>query len=387
MFKKGSYIYYALGNGMFYFSWAMFSCIISVYLAGINCSATEISLITSAAALFAVVTQPVTGFLADKFRSPKLIAIIAGALTIVSGLLFAYTRSFFFLFLLNGFTQGFLNGITALSDRLATASPYPFGSIRVWGSILYAVAAQVSGIVYDYISPLANYYIFAVGLLIMLFSFYMMNDAKPLVTGKVVKVTTKEVIQHLWHNKPFKIFMLIYILFQGPSSAQMVYLPLMIKGLGGTTTIVGTTLLFSTLSEIPAVLFSDRYMKKISYKSLMIFACILSIIRFVWYSTCPSPYMIMSVFFFQGLTTIVFILVAVRIILDLVDEQYVNSAYGISSMLARGLSALIFQIIGGQILDAIPGTGGFTVLYLLFASSITVALILCFKFKFKKNNE
>lgn len=387
MFKKGSYIYYALGNGMFYFSWAMFSCIISVYLAGINCSATEISFITSAAALFAVVTQPVTGFLADKFRSPKLVAIIAGALTIVFGVLFAYTRSFFFLFLLNGFTQGCLNGITALTDRLATASPYPFGSIRVWGSILYAVAAQVSGVVYDYISPLANYYIFAVGLLIMLFSFYMMNDAKPLVTGKVAKVTTKEVIKHLWHNKPFKIFMLIYILFQGPSSAQMVYLPLMIKGLGGTTTIVGTTLLFSTLSEIPAVLFSDRYMKKVSYKSLMIFACVLSIIRFVWYSTCPSPYMIMSVFFFQGLTTIVFILVAVRIILDLVDEQYVNSAYGISSMLAKGFSALLFQIVGGQILDAIPGTSGFTVLYLLFASSITVALILCFKFKFKKNIE
>lgn len=63
MFKKGSYIYYALGNGMFYFSWAMFSCIISVYLAGINCSATEISLITSAAALFAMATQPITGFL------------------------------------------------------------------------------------------------------------------------------------------------------------------------------------------------------------------------------------------------------------------------------------------------------------------------------------
>lgn len=387
MFKKGSYIYYALGNGMFYFSWAMFSCIISVYLAGINCSATEISFITSAAALFAVVTQPVTGFLADKFRSPKLVAIIAGALTMVFGVLFAYTRSFFFLFLLNGFTQGCLNGITALTDRLATASPYPFGSIRVWGSILYAVAAQVSGVVYDYISPLANYYIFAVGLLIMLFSFYMMNDAKPLITGKVAKVTTKEVIKHLWHNKPFKIFMLIYILFQGPSSAQMVYLPLMIKGLGGTTTIVGTTLLFSTLSEIPAVLFSDRYMKKVSYKSLMIFACVLSIIRFVWYSTCPSPYMIMSVFFFQGLTTIVFILVAVRIILDLVDEQYVNSAYGISSMLAKGFSALLFQIVGGQILDAIPGTSGFTVLYLLFASSITVALILCFKFKFKKNIE
>ena len=107
MFKKGSYIYYALGNGMFYFSWAMFSCIISVYLAGINCSATEISLITSAAALFAMATQPITGFLADKFKSPKLVAIITGALTIIFGLLFALTKSFIFLFLLNGFTRLF----------------------------------------------------------------------------------------------------------------------------------------------------------------------------------------------------------------------------------------------------------------------------------------
>ena len=367
MFKKGSYIYYALGNGMFYFSWAMFSCIISVYLAGINCSATEISLITSAAALFAMATQPITGFLADKFKSPKLVAIITGALTIIFGLLFASTKSFIFLFLLNGFTQGCLNGITALTDRLATASPYPFGAIRVWGSILYAIAAQVSGIVYDYISPTANFYIFAAGLLLMLFSFYMMHDAKPLIVGKAAKVTTKEVLKHLWHNKPFKIFMLIYILFQGPSSAQMVYLPLVIKGLGGTTTIVGTTLLFSTLSEIPAVLFS--------------------IIRFVWYSTCPAPYLIMSVFFFQGLTTIVFILVAVRIILDLVDEQYVNSAYGISSMLAKGFSALIFQIIGGRVLDIFPGNNGYTIMYLIFASSITIALILCFKFKFTKKVE
>lgn len=67
----------------------------------------------------------------------------------------------------------------------------------------------------------------------------------------------------------------------------------------------------------------------------------------------------MSVFFFQGLTTIVFILVAVRIILDLVDEQYVNSAYGISSMLAKGFSALIFQIIGGRVLDIFPGNNGY----------------------------
>lgn len=58
MLKKDSYLYYAMGNGMFYFGWAMFSCVLSIYLYDVHCSATEISLITSASALFALATQP-----------------------------------------------------------------------------------------------------------------------------------------------------------------------------------------------------------------------------------------------------------------------------------------------------------------------------------------
>ena len=382
MFKKGSYIYYALGNGMFYFSWAMFSCVIAVYLADIGSSATEISLVTSASALFAMATQPICGFLADKFRSPKYVAIVTAMLAIISGITFAYTKSFIFLFLFNGLSQGFLNGITALSDRLATASPYPFGSIRVWGSILFAIGAQISGYVYDNISPKANYFIFAIGILIMIFSFFMMNDAKPLVKEtEEDKVTTKEVLKSLWKNKPFKMFMLIYFLFQGASSAQGIYLPLFIKQLGGTTTIVGTILLFSTLSELPTVLFSDQLIRKIPYKALMIFACVLSFIRFIWYSTCPTPHMIMMMFFFQGLTSIIFILVAVRIILDLVEDKYVNTAYGISSMLAKGLAALIFQVVCGKVIDVVGGNLGYSIIYYIFASTMVICTLLCFKFK------
>lgn len=385
MFKKGSYFYYSMANGMFYFAFAMFSCIISVYLAGNGCSATEISLITSAAPLFAMVTQPVCGFLADKFRSPQKVAVISAILALITGILFSYTKNFIFLFLLNGFTQGFLNGITALSDRMATAGPFPFGTIRFWGSVWYAVGAQVSGIVYDSISPQANYYIFVVGIILTIIGFIGMYDVKPHTKDEQdAKVTTKEVMKSLVHNKGFMVFMIIYILFQGPTSANGIYMPLLIKAMGGTTTIVGTTLLFSTLFEIPTVLFSDRIMKKISYKNLMIFASALSLVRFVWYATCPSANAIMYMFFFQGLTSIVFILVAVRIIIDLVEPKYVNTAYGISSMLAKGLSALVFQIGAGNILDAFSGTSGYTIVYLIFSASIAIALLVSFTFKMPK---
>lgn len=40
---------------------------------------------------------------------------------------------------------------------------------------------------------------------------------------------------------------------------------------------------------------------------------------------------------FQGLTSIIFTIVSIKIILEIVEERYVNSAYGISSTLAKGL--------------------------------------------------
>ncbi len=387
MFKKGSYFYYAMANGMFYYSWGTFACIISVYLAGVGCSATEISLITSAAPLFAMVSQPVCGMLADKFKSPKLVGIICMILCAISGMLFAYSHHFLFLFLFNGLTQGFLNGTTALSDRLATGAPYPFGTIRMWGSILYAIACQVAGLVYDYVSPLANYYIFAVAVLLTVLGFYQMHDVQPVEKENVEKFTLKQLFSSLLKNKSFVMFVFIYILFQGPTSANGVYMPLLIKELGGTTAMVGTTLLLSTMFELPTVLLSDRIMKYVSYKQLMIFSSILSIVRFAWYATCPDPSMIMYMFFFQGLTSIVFILVAVKIIIDIVDERFVNSAYGLSSMLAKGLSALIFQMISGSIIDHIQGQQAYFVVYGVYAISIGVALLLAFRFQMPKRKE
>ena len=381
MLKKGSYFYYALANGMFYFSWGIFACIISVYLAGIGCSATEISIITSAAPLFAMISQPVCGMMADKLRSPKLVGIICMTLCGLSGMMFAYTHHYIFLFLFNGLTQGFLNGTTALSDRLATGSSYPFGTIRVWGSVLYATACQVAGIVYDYVSPTANYYIFAIAVGLTILGFWQMHDVKPKTSTQNEKFTLKELCSSLLKNKAFVLFVIIYVLFQGPISANSVYMPLLIKHLGGTTAMVGTTLFLSTLFELPAVLFSDKIMKKVSYKNLMIFASVLSIIRFAWYATCPPPSMIMYMFFFQGLTSIIFILVAVRIIIDIVDERFVNSAYGISSMLAKGFSALVFQMLSGNLIDIIGGNQAYSVVYGIYAIVIVIAVIFALRFK------
>ena len=47
-----------------------------------------------------------------------------------------------------------MNAVTPLTDRIGVSSPYQFGKIRLWGSVGYAIMAQVSGLLYQYISPL-----------------------------------------------------------------------------------------------------------------------------------------------------------------------------------------------------------------------------------------
>ena len=103
---------------------------------------------------------------------------------VISGILFAYTKNLILLFLFNGLTQGFLNGTTALTDRLATGAPYPFGTIRIWGSICYAIACQVTGYVYDNLSHQAIYIIFTIAIIITIIGFIGMNHVQQIKSEK-----------------------------------------------------------------------------------------------------------------------------------------------------------------------------------------------------------
>ncbi len=380
MFKKGSYIYYAMSNGLYYFAFGIFSCVISIYLAGESFSASQISIITAASPLFAMVLQPICGYFADALQSPKKVKIICGILTALFGLLFAYSHNIVFLFLFNGLTQGLLSGMIALSDRLAASSKYPFGSIRIWGSILWAVAAQVSGFILDSFPSILNFYVFVGAIILMIITTLFIDDVK-VQEKNDSKINTKDVTSYLLKNKTFIMFVTIFFIFQGPAAGNSIYLPLLIQEVGGSITIIGTALLFSTLSEIPLVLFSDRICKKISYKHLMIFAASVSFIRYAWYATMPSSGAIVSMFFFQGITTIVFIIVQVKIIIEIVEPQYVNTAYGISSMLGRGVSALLFQITSGYVIDAF-GSFGYSLVYGGYAVAMIITIILSLSFKF-----
>ena len=272
---------------------------------------------------------------------------------------------------------GFLNGLVLLTDRLATACPYGYGSIRLWGSVAYTIGAQVSGMIYEMLFPLAHYFVFALSLLAMLFCLYQMRDQKTSLPKKD-KIQTKTIFKHLFTNKAFLYFVLIYCLYQGVATSQGISFPLYMQENGASTTLVGTAPLLFSLADIPVYLITDRLLARFHYRSSLIFACLIATFRFGWYALLPDPQWILYGFFLQSISNTFILIASVKVILNLVDDKYLNTAYGLVVMLAKGIFPLFVQIGYGYLLEWIPGIQGYVITYYLYAGATLLCLLLCF---------
>jgi MFS family permease len=90
----------------------------------------------------------------------------------------------------------------------------------------------------------------------------------------------------------------------------------------------------------------------------------------------PGTTLIIAMFFFQALTTCLFFVVSIKLVLHIIDVSYVNTALSLGSMIGRGLGALTFQLVGGQLIERF----GVNTLYQFLGviGIIGIVLALCF---------
>ena len=83
------------------------------------------------------------------------------------------------------------------------------------GSVGYAIMAQVSGLLYQYISPFANFMAGILGTLITIICIYMVSDPKlsEVPEKEENKLSTVVVMKELVHNIPFMLFLVISFSF------------------------------------------------------------------------------------------------------------------------------------------------------------------------------
>lgn len=338
-----SYLRYASIYFFYFFAMALFGSMLSVYLAGGGKSTGEISLIVSGAGLFTMIAQPFVGILYDRTGWRKKLSMILLVLSACTGIVFGFTQNTWALFALNGLSMAFLNSVNPVCEQLASASPYRYGVLRLWGAIGYAAGTQVAGMILDFGTPVLLFILFAASAVMTCLSFRWtgLTDTEP---AKTKSQTREKAALSL----PLILFCIFCFVFSGLTGAASTYVPLLLQELLGGTSLAGTVLFLGTLMEIPIIFLSDRFMDKLTGQQLLALNTLLLVIQTAAYSFSDSTFLVCAVLVLtKSVTTMLFIMVTLKVVLTLTGGQYATTALSVIATV-KSVGGVVLNNLAGQ---------------------------------------
>lgn len=369
---KNSYLSYFLMYNFYYLSWAIFSALISIYLLDKGFKASEVSLVVSTSFLTSMIFQPVIGMFSDRYDVKK-VNFVLFTLAGIGGLAFMFASSLITITIGYSFVLTLINGTNPVMEKIASSSPYQYGKIRIWGTIGYATGSWLAGMIYQLISPSAIFICFIITMILCIIG--LLGTQTPSELGQNNEEKTKT--STLFHNYKYLYYLIIAAIFQGITNMANTYIPAMFQNDGLKVSLVSTILSFAVLCEAPLVLFSHKFMDKLTNKRLLIIAYSMITIQFLCYAlNVWLPLKVIITLITKHPSGMLFIMINLKIVSTLVPKEHQITALAFVQTL-RNLSSIIFQNIAGQILDI----SSYQILFALSLIIIVVGFVLVILFK------
>lgn len=369
---KNSYLSYFLMYNFYYLSWAIFSALISIYLLDKGFKASEVSLVVSTSFLTSMIFQPVIGMFSDRYDVKK-VNFVLFTLAGIGGLAFMFASSLITITIGYSFVLTLINGTNPVMEKIASSSPYQYGKIRIWGTMGYATGSWLAGMIYQLISPSAIFICFIITMILCIIG--LLGTQTPSELGQNNEEKTKT--STLFHNYKYLYYLIIAAIFQGITNMANTYIPAMFQNDGLKVSLVSTILSFAVLCEAPLVLFSHKFMDKLTNKRLLIIAYSMITIQFLCYAlNVWLPLKVIITLITKHPSGMLFIMINLKIVSTLVPKEHQITALAFVQTL-RNLSSIIFQNIAGQILDI----SSYQILFALSLIIIVVGFVLVILFK------
>ncbi len=368
----GGYLCTSMIYFFYFFAMAAFGSMLSVYLAGQEKSAAEISLIVSASGLFTMVLQPFVGMLYDRTGLRKKLSILLLILSAATGLLFAFMKSTALLFLLNGLSMMFLNSVNPVCEQIAADSPYRYGVLRLWGAVGYAAGTQAAGLILEHASPVWCFALFAATALLTGGAFHWagLRDIPP--AAKEASARQEKPVFTL----PLVLFAVFSFLFSGVTSASSTYVPILLQEKLGGTSLAGTVLFLGTLMEIPVIFLSNRFMDRLSGRALLALNTLLLIVQGAAYSFSGSTVVICLVLILtKSVTTMLAIMVTLKVVMILTGGRYATTALSVIGTV-KSLGGVALTNAAGHMADTVGLQQMFAALLGISVLALVLALVI-----------
>ncbi|WP_226670203.1 MFS transporter [Metabacillus litoralis] len=371
------YLYYFF----VFFGFGSLFPLLSVYLNDVmGLSGSQIGTIMSISPVIMILVQPLWGVLSDLTQKPTYLLTIALIFTAFFGLIFSYVNSYSWIIVIAILLAITQSALIPLSDSIAMnyvqKTKAQYGSIRLWGAVGFAVSVLIVGWLSDLTNLSIIFYGFSITLLIAcLFAWKLPKENQSL------KVSLKDGLRELSNVPRYFIFLFVAFLVLGPILANNIYFGILITEVGGGLTGIGIAFLLAAGSEAPFMKLASQMISKMGIMKIIIFATIVSALRWFLYFIEPPLSVIYISTIAQGISVGLFIPGAIQYVRDIAPKKVGATAISLYSAIGNGLGNWFCTFVGGLIMEE------YTVMhvYLFFGCLSTIAIPVLIWFHFSKN--
>lgn len=345
-------------NFSYYATTAVLMPFLPLYFGLKGYSSAQIGVLMMFGPFVAIFSQPLWGYLSDRYRKMKLIMFLLWICTILSSIgIFAtdgYGWSFLFMLLLFFFMLSSVPLLDSVSIAVSMQAGRSYGSVRMWGSLGYTSMAMTAGTVLAALGgleniPLLYWSVWALPLVLLLF----LKDDDKGGGGRITIGALASVLK----NGPFLWFLLLVFLLMIPHRMNDGLLVLYLKDLGAADSMAGWAWALAALSEVPTFALLGRYMHRFHELALLGIVAVLYTIRWILYALITDPALLMALQLTHSVTFAVFWIVSVQYAVRLVPEQMRSTGQAMLAAVFLGLAGITGGFAGGYIKDIWGGQG------------------------------
>jgi PPP family 3-phenylpropionic acid transporter len=310
-------------------------------------SAVQIGLLYSIGPMISIGSNLFWGFMSDKFHTVKKILVGILACQLIMAFFVSQTLHFGLLMMLMAMFFFFQSPTSSLTDSLILLTikdtKKSYASFRVWGSIGFATASIVFGMLLKENGPGFTFLLclgtIGFSLAISLF----LTDARSASFRK----PDFRVLVKIIGSKRFLLFLLTVMTVSVAHRFNDGFLGLFLQKLGADPSIVGWSWLVSASSEIPVFILLSKYGHRYKELPLLVVCSFVYVIRFVLMSQIDNPLWVIAVQALHSVSFGIFMFTVIRYIQRIVPDEYRATGQAIYAVTWSGVAGLLSGTLGG----------------------------------------
>lgn len=317
-----------------------------------------------------LIAQPIWGYTSDKYKTVKKV-LFSCLLGLVASVVWLFQiDSFIWVLIAGSVFFFFFSPIVPLADNLGKRQSQlhsvTFGSIRMWGSIGFALFSLISGFLLSKFG--IGFLVIPMTVLAILTCFLslLLSDAK---AGNK-KVNYKN-MGLLFKDPTLLTFFFLISLVMLTHRTSDSFISLYLFELGGNEMLVGWIWFIGVSSEALLFFLSSMWFRSSSPIIYMIIAAFLYVIRWILTAFVQDPTMLLCIQVLHGICFTIAFLGALEYLYKVIPQELQATGHMVFVGISFGLTGIIGSSIGGVIFENYGGT----TLYLILAVTALMSML------------